>query len=417
MRSKLILSVVAMAVFLALHGERERERHREPLGRRRRRLLHRGESGRGLQRLRRVREPRRGVDECTPGDVIHVVAGTYGDQTITGDKSGAGCTIEGDGADTTTIGELLSYGDGVTLEHLAIDVGAQHGKGWGNFADHVTLDDVPLRGLYVSAYVTGSDVAWKHAEFGEAGVPGGERGLLQRGLRAVDDHERERRSDRRRPLPSSADSDQSSVQPHGDDPDRSGHVGDHGSAIELSPRGRLEFGDDLHHVRGRADPTDLTIANNFFGGYTQASSAIKSNGGRRVLRRVHDRLQHLLHRRECGVAMHLDGRHAHGGQRRPKKGGVACYGTYDHNVWQHNFDRSGCGDDTWVPGPAYSTSELGLTADGHLLPGSPGIDAGESDYCTGALGAVDHDGAPRPRGAACGRRRLRGVPTLRHDHR
>jgi hypothetical protein len=50
----------------------------------------------------------------------------------------------------------------------------------------------------------------------------------------------------------------------------------------------------------------------------------------------------------------------------------------------------------------YEIGNLGIAPDGvHLDAGSPAIDAGESDYCTGALGAVDREGNPRPLGRTC----------------
>jgi hypothetical protein len=61
-----------------------------------------------------------------------------------------------------------------------------------------------------------------------------------------------------------------------------------------------------------------------------------------------------------------------------------------------------CGTDTWVTGPDYSVSALGLGGTGgfYLQSGSVAINAGESTCATSANG-VDHDGGTRPTSTAC----------------
>jgi hypothetical protein len=87
--------------------------------------------------------------------------------------------------------------------------------------------------------------------------------------------------------------------------------------------------------------------------------------------------------------------------------------TFTDNVMQASADISYVG--TWVSGPDFSLSNLGLTSStvtspssAHLAPGSPAIDAGEtpsaSDICTdesimGTRGDIDGD--PRPRDGKC----------------
>lgn len=98
------------------------------------------------------------------------------------------------------------------------------------------------------------------------------------------------------------------------------------------------------------------------------------------------------------------------GNLMPRAASAPCYGVYTKNVTQAEFDNRYCEDvdgevsDIWVPGPNYSTSNLGIGADFTLEAGSPAIDAAESgagSYCLGKLGAVDRLGGSRPVGAAC----------------
>lgn len=73
--------------------------------------------------------------------------------------------------------------------------------------------------------------------------------------------------------------------------------------------------------------------------------------------------------------------------------------TFTRNVWQHAVGTP-CGTDTFVPGSSYSTDELGLDADMRPQPGSPAINAGQSDCALSAAG-VDIEGRLRPVGLAC----------------
>jgi hypothetical protein len=81
-----------------------------------------------------------------------------------------------------------------------------------------------------------------------------------------------------------------------------------------------------------------------------------------------------------------------------------CVGTHVKNVVQSSTPKT-CGSDKWVSGPDGQLGNLGIGPGGHLLAGSPAIDAGEtdtsSDYCTGALGGRDFENNMRPAGAAC----------------
>lgn len=99
------------------------------------------------------------------------------------------------------------------------------------------------------------------------------------------------------------------------------------------------------------------------------------------------------------------------GNLGPRAAFSGCKGTYTRNVWQDEIDNRYCPDtdgtitDKWVPGPQFSTSNLGIDDNYQLEPGSPAVDAGEvpsdSDYCTGPLNSEDFGGGPRPAGAAC----------------
>lgn len=80
--------------------------------------------------------------------------------------------------------------------------------------------------------------------------------------------------------------------------------------------------------------------------------------------------------------------------------GINCTSgtTWTRNVWQWAGDPRVCSGEstsTWVSGPNYSISGMNLDANFRPLAGSPVIDAGETSYCTGALGAIDRDGDSR----------------------
>jgi hypothetical protein len=75
---------------------------------------------------------------------------------------------------------------------------------------------------------------------------------------------------------------------------------------------------------------------------------------------------------------------------------AVCKGRYEYNVSQHAFPTAMCGSttDKWVEGPSYSTSNLGVTSDGHLTAGSPAIDFVPTTVL------IDRDGQSRPFGPA-----------------
>lgn len=78
---------------------------------------------------------------------------------------------------------------------------------------------------------------------------------------------------------------------------------------------------------------------------------------------------------------------------------TSCYSgaTYTKNMWQHSSNVA-CGTDTWVNGTAGSTSALGLggTLGFDLQSGSVAKGAGETTFCP----STDHSGDPRPAGDA-----------------
>jgi hypothetical protein len=94
------------------------------------------------------------VAACTAGDTVRMVAGSYGAQTITTNRTSPGCTVIGAGRSTTSIASLASNGDWFSLQQVSIaggwdfeDIGPGH-------PDHVALTGVD----FTSA--TGDRIFW-----------------------------------------------------------------------------------------------------------------------------------------------------------------------------------------------------------------------------------------------------------------
>jgi hypothetical protein len=81
---------------------------------------------------------------------------------------------------------------------------------------------------------------------------------------------------------------------------------------------------------------------------------------------------------------------------------IACNAASRHSPM--SGPGPGCGTDTVVAGDNNGLNPANVGLDSNLDPqaASPVLNAGEtSGYCTGALGAIDIFGNPRPFGAAC----------------
>ncbi len=339
-------------------------------------------------------------DQCSPGDSIIILAGTYGAQSITGDKAAPGCTATAE--DGTVIGTLQTNGAYFTLENVTVDVGSAHNTGWGGGGNNVTLRDVKLHGPFVTAYITGDNVTWEGGEFGIAGQTGGQRDFC-----GVDGQ----------PITLDGANDVTfndiDFHPQATISNTScNHMEyiriDQGGSNFTLRNSTFDSGDGSNtatifvtNPSGGVTYSGLKLENNFFGNNAASSGALQ----------VHDNIDtcsgwtfaYNTYRAYPGAWTCSTPSNLWVGNLGPYASSSPCSGTHTENVWQHNIAGS-CGTDTWVIGPAFEVSELGLGgSDGfHLQEGSPAIDAAETGgYCTSTLGSRDHDDNVRPVGAAC----------------
>jgi hypothetical protein len=347
-------------------------------------------------------------DAASAGDTIRVISATYSGQTVSGDKANETKIIAENG--TTLTGAMIAQGDYMTLENVTINVGNTHGQSSGSniTGTNVIFKDVNLWGAFVSMQVNGSDFTWQGGTLGQNGTIGGERRC--------------------------SEGDGQPVWINGD--------GTTIDSIRFNPQqaslNAPECGPDstfhLENIRVQG-ADDVTVKNSWFlsgsdagSGHVFLTTTSPSSPDQvtnfKLLNNVMEpvngsyALQQHSNVQSCATyvfaynTLHQDTLLGCGTKTGMQwignlgvKPSAACNGTYTRNVWQHNVNTA-CGSDTWVNGPAYSVSNLGINADKrHLNTGSPAINAGEtntaSDFCTGTLGSIDFEGDLRPVGSAC----------------
>jgi hypothetical protein len=344
-------------------------------------------------------------DAMTAGQVARVVAGTYGPQRITGDKT-AETKIIGDSKATTIVAgniecfEPAEFGSSsamcamaayLTIQDMTFDTGA--GESNSSSAarpdgPHVTFRNVDFRGEFPNMYITGAYFAWR----------GGSHG-------ADDVVPPPRRCDRSYGMPVwvvapnvtldgirfNPKTIEAGAGPYCG-PDDTPHlenirIESEGNNLTIS-RSWFVAGSDAGsgHIFTSTSPTGLTLQNNVFepvnGTYFMQGSI-----GAGAEFEYNTFLQ--------GAAItEVDTKWT------GNLGVSSGCGTYHmKNVWQGTGDCSG---DTFV-----GDEDLGIGPGGHLEDGSPAIDAGEMDlahdHCTSRdyVNGVDIDGEKRPKGAAC----------------
>lgn len=343
---------------------------------------------------------------CQLGDTIVIKPSTYAAQSVSATKTAPGCTVIGEPG--VTIGPLNTSGSYLTLRNVTVDVGSAHAPGgWSNSGNHITLESVAFHGPYVSLFLHGADVAWVGGELGAAGIIGGKRHCAYGDSEPVEISSIQRlriagvtfhRQD--------FDSSPAACSSNGFHLEmvRIDHDSD-GVTIESST---FEDGDHSNTasifitnvLTEPGDPTNLTFRNNFFGSADNSTFGVHSNvSDCSTVTIAYNTFLNGVFSSSCAASLI--------GNLGPYPTFAGCQGTHVKNVWQDSLSTT-CGSDLWVMGTRYRTDALGLTVnDGgvdsfHLLPGSIAIDKGETaGYCTGALGAVDHDGNQRPKGMAC----------------
>ena len=349
------------------------------------------------------------LSACQAGDTVVIKAGAYGNQGVNASAPSPGCTVVGE--DGVTLGALNTKGDNLTLRQVTVDVGDGHAPGgWRNSGNNVTLESVALHGAFVSVNLAGSDVTWRGGELGVAGKTGGKRSCNSGDAEPVQIQ--------------NADHvliDGVAFHPQDFDPTPcSGSVNgfhlemiriDSGTSFFTLQNSTFDDGDHSNTASifitnvssDPGDPTNLTFQNNFFGSADNATFSVHAA--------VDDCSSYVFayntFRNSPGDPTANGCSKSDGmlwvGNLGPRPGFFACAGTHTGNVWQNDTAYT-CGTDTIVTGKQWGYDALGLGGpDGfHLQSGSPAIDKAESGgYCTSKLGGRDHDGDPRPSGAAC----------------
>ena len=343
-----------------------------------------------------------------PGDIIVVRAGTYGPQTLSGDKTSETSILAEDG--TTLTGSLHADGDFATVANLLIDIGGDRGgqdSGFGVEGDNVTFRDVRVHGAYASVSVRGASFLWQRGELGQSGVTPGVRDCSDGEPMWIE------------ASASGATIDGITFYP-GD--------GDSTPGVCGSVNG-------VHIETIRIQETqDVTIRNCFFVDGSGVAENGEGSGKIFITSTMPSATAGAGFRAENNVFQPVNGSYAiqvhsnvtscawtlaYNTWYQPVSfacddssatwvGNLGvypgCSGTHTANLWQWP-DAIDCGTDDRVDGERYGVDALGLDATGRLTGGSPAIDAAETagggDYCTHDLGAIDIDGNERPRGAAC----------------
>jgi hypothetical protein len=341
-------------------------------------------------------------DAMADGQLARVVAGTYGPQRITGDKT-AETRIVGDSKHTTIVtgnvecfepaefgsaSALCAMGDYLTLEAMRLDSGRDESNSSSAArpdGEHVTFIDVDLYGDFPNMYVSGAYFTWRRGSHGEDGVIPPPR-----------------RCDRSYGLPVWVDAPHVTLDgirfnvklvAYGAGPYCGADDVPHLENIRIeSPGDDLTIenswfveGSDAGsgHVFTSTRPTGLVVRNNYF---EAVNGTYAMQGG------IGEGGVFAYNTFEQGVALENDATWI--GNLGAYSG---CDGTHVRNVWEGS---GSCGSDTFVGG-----ASLGIEPDGTLAASSPAIDAAETqddgDYCTHALGGADRHGDARPAGTAC----------------
>jgi hypothetical protein len=361
--------------------------------------------------------------------------GTYPSQSISGSKTGTGCSIVGESG--TNIGVLSISANYFSLENVTVVAPDVHASGGMSItSDNVALKNVKVHGDYASINIDGVDnLLWQGGELGEAGNAPGKRRPGCPGGPAGDPEPVEMSSTTRVTF--------DGITFHKQDADLTPvSCSVNGYHLEMI---RVQSSNDYFTLRNSTfesgdrsntssifittvDPGDpaanhLLFENNYFGTVSASSGAfsvhknvttcenytfayntfLSSTGAYECASMVNNKWIGNLGPNAFDIAIPC-----------PNIGSVI----YTNNVWQHDyintsstrncgtdgvtpgFGGSNPGADTLVQGPIYSTSALGLGgADGfHLQAASKAIDKGErvGGYCTTTLGSKDHDGGSRP---------------------
>lgn len=341
-------------------------------------------------------------DAMSEGQLARVVAGTYGPQRITGDKTSE-TRIAGDSKTTTIVtgtvecfepaefgsaSALCAMADYLTIEDMRLDTGREESNSSSAArpdGEHVTFVNVDLYGEFPNVYVSGGYFTWRGGSHGEDGVIPPPR-----------------RCDRSYGLPVWVAAPNATLDGIRFNVKRVARgAGPYCGADDVPHLENIRIesdGDDLTiencwfvegsdagsgHVFTSTSPTGFVVRNNFF---EEVNGTYAMQGG------VGAGAVFAYNTFEQSVALENDTLWI--GNLGAYSG---CDGTHVRNVWEGS---GSCGSDTFVGG-----ASLDVEAGGTLGASSPAIDAaetpGDSDYCTDGLGGVDREGDARPAGSAC----------------
>ena len=342
-------------------------------------------------------------DAATAGDQIRVKAGTYGSQTITGDKASE-TTITGE--DGVTTGPLSLGANHTHITNVTADSGSGHDTGLDVGGDNVTATDFNAVGDFVVANIVGSDFTWNGGQFMDASQ--GERDFCTGG-----DGE---------PLTIQGGADGTLItrltiygaQAQQEDPDcnhlETVRIDGTNSLVDdttISFNTFLPGGDDntskvfiTAGVGNGTDPSNVQILGNYFGSAPAVPINVRNAAApcgtyKVAYNTFHDWDQTIQCTNTTGMVWvgNLGG-----------KAGGACWGTFTKNRWTGSVNRS-CGTDTFQSGGVDFTGGSGAgsvplvlkfnAADGKLASDSSAINAGENTLCTSLVGNLDIDGSTR----------------------
>lgn len=351
-------------------------------------------------------------DTLLDGETARVAAGTsYGAQTITGTRT-APTYIIGASKPSVTIGALTTTAPNLVLRDVTVNVGNTIAVGWVG-GNNVTLENVDVLGGQATVNLGGVNGAvWRGGEFGGPNpfardCPGQHEpfelfGSLNTTISGVTLWPQAVRE----ASPNCVD----------------GHYHletfriDQGAANIRIESNRFKVGDASNSATifitesppGSGQPHDITIQNNIFEGGTNASNIIATQSPA-----ISTCSNYIVAYNTFlgGESVNFSGCTTWPGTQIIGNLGphqnLSCWGatSWVKNTWQHQFSSTMCGSDVRVAGTSFASENLGIDSTGHLLPGSPGINAGETpgptDYCTATLGltglgSIDFDNEVRP---------------------
>jgi hypothetical protein len=341
-------------------------------------------------------------DAASAGDTIRVKAATYPAQIVDGNKTSETKIIGEDGTRVAGVaacaqafgsdGAFCANADFMTLENVTIDALNNQNVSSGSQinASNVTYHNVNIFGDYVSISIDGPNFTWQHGSHGQDGIDGKPRTCEFSAGEPVWIFAANATLDDIRFNPKK-------IQPGG--------VNNYCGA-DVTPH--------LETIRTESGAINTTIKNSWFvAGSDAGSGHIFTSTGAPGLKLINNVFEPVngsysiqaassacdwtvaYNTFEQGVVLGCQSSSTWVGNLGVSFPG--CEGTHTKNVWQ---DTGTCGTDTFI-----GSQSLGIGSGGHLIDGSPAIDAAETagatDYCTHSLGALDFEGEIRPSGAAC----------------